>query len=31
MKILCDNEIITVFTQEHMVKNDFFLRLIEIQ
>lgn len=31
MRILFDDEIIVMRSQEHMLKNDFFLRLLEIQ
>lgn len=31
MNIICDDTITTIVTVEHMVKNDFFLRLIEVQ
>ncbi len=30
MRLFCDETVTTVVTMEHMVKNDFFLRLIEI-
>lgn len=30
MELLCENTVIGVFSQEHMMKNDFYLRLIEI-
>lgn len=31
MEILCEETVTTIVTVEHMVKNDFFLRLIDIQ
>lgn len=30
MELLCNNTVIGIFSQEHMIKSDFYLRLIEI-